>query len=159
MIEIKLTQSKTAMIDDIDIDLSILKWFTIKQGIQFYACKGHKHVRMHRLILERILKRTLMPGEFVDHIDHNGLNNQRSNLRLATKNENCQNRTPNKTENQTSIYKGVIWHKGKQQWQSRIRIKGKRIYLGYFKLEKDAANAYNQAAKIYHGEFACINKT
>lgn len=82
-------------------------------------------------------------GMVVDHIDGNGLNNQRENLRVVTYRQNCQNRhTP-----KTSIYPGVSWCKYKKRWFASIKINGKNRKLGRYNLEIDAYNAYTDALK------------
>jgi hypothetical protein len=97
----------------------------------------------------------MMNGKYIDHLDGNGLNNQRSNLRFATKSENGMNRQ--KQENTTSIYKGVSWHKHNRKWVAYITINGKRSHLGYFISEVDAAKVYNQKAIELFCEFANLN--
>lgn len=94
------------------------------------------------------------PGFIVDHRDHEGLNNTRTNLRLATRSQNsCNNK---KTRGRSSKYKGVSRDK-RGYWRAKIHFKGKHIFLGYFDNEIDAARAYDKAAKELHGEFAVLN--
>jgi hypothetical protein len=96
------------------------------------------------------------PGCQVDHINHDTLDNRRSaNLRLATASQNQGNRKLQ--VGCASQYKGVCWHKNHNKWMSRITINKKVIYLGYFQDEIEAAKAYDEAAKIYFGEFALMN--
>jgi hypothetical protein len=92
----------------------------------------------------------------VDHDNHNGLDNRRSNLRLVTHAENQQNcrKTISKT---TSRYKGVDFVKATGLWRARIVVNGKRLFLGSFTDEIDAARAYDAAARKYFGEYACLN--
>lgn len=106
---------------------------------------------MHRVIIEA-------PDEmFVDHINHNGLDNRRSNLRLATRSENTQNRRKISTKTR-SRYKGLSLHKERRKgWSARIRVKGKSKFLGFFADEIEAGKAYDRAARKYHGEFAVLN--
>lgn len=105
-------------------------------------------IRLHRAILSP-------PKEkIIDHIDHNGLNNKRSNLRICTVTQNAANRRKGKG---SSIFKGVYWYKRHQMWQARIRHKGKALHLGYFNDEPEAAKAYDKAAKEFWGEFAKLN--
>ena len=97
-----------------------------------------------------------LPGFVVDHIDHDGLNNSRPNLQLATRSQNAYNRR--KTSSKcTSKYKGVCFNKREGKWISSIKVEGKRIYLGYFDNQIDAAKAYDKAAKEYHKNFAVLN--
>ena len=106
---------------------------------------------MHREILNA------PAGVLVDHINHNGLDNRKANLRLATRAQNCWNRKKPKMRKCASRFKGVGWHKGNKKWVSRIRFNGRRISIGYFNDEVEAAKSYDEAAKKYHGEFAVLN--
>lgn len=92
--------------------------------------------------------------EIVDHKDRNPINDRIENLRAANHTQNSVNCSSKK--NSSSKYLGVNFKNGKY-WQANIRINGKKTYLGYFKTEEDAALAYNEAAKIHHGEFANLN--
>ena len=107
-------------------------------------------IKMHREILKP--PRCL----FVDHINHNGLDNRKANLRFATRTQNNWNRIHHK-QNSSSRYKGVAWHKHTKMWAARIGVNGRRIALGYFDNQIDAAKAYDKAAKKHHGEFAVLN--
>jgi len=91
----------------------------------------------------------------VDHRDHNGLNNQRCNLRQATNQQNSRHQR--KTIRNTSGFKGVSWVKYKCKWSARIWTSDKRVFLGYFNDKVAAAKAYDRAAKKYHGKFALTN--
>lgn len=100
----------------------------------------------------------------LDHIDGNGCNNQLENLREAVQLEN--NRNMRKQEGCSSKYKGVSWHKREGKWCARIAAGEllpngyhKRIWLGYFEDEIEAAKAYDRAAIKYFGEFAKLNFT
>jgi hypothetical protein len=95
-------------------------------------------------------------GFVIDHLDGNGLNNQRNNLRICTVSQNSMNR--NKTVKNKSGFKGVIWWERNNTWKAEIRHNKNKIYLGYYKNIIDAAKAYNAAALKYHGEFANLNK-
>jgi hypothetical protein len=96
------------------------------------------------------------PGMFCDHINHNGLDNRKANLRPATHTQNVWNRRKFKPHSR-SKYKGVDKANDMKRWRARIRVNGKRIYLGSFKTELAAAKAYDQAARKYHGDFAAVN--
>lgn len=108
-----------------------------------------RFIYMHNEIMQP------QPGFIVDHKDHCGLNNTRKNLRIATRSQNtCNNK---KSRGQTSRYKGVCVSKEKGKFRATIMSNGKRIHLGYFKNEIDAAKAYDAAARKYHGDFAVLN--
>jgi hypothetical protein len=132
------------------------KWEISGNDNKFYAVRNVKAgssrtttVRLHRLILNA-------PQDLVvDHINGDSLDNRRANLRLATHSQNCCNKK--KRENTSSRFMGVCFEKSKNKWCVRIRHSGKRIWLGRFDSEIDAAKAYDEAAKKYHGEFARLN--
>lgn len=106
--------------------------------------------RMHRVIMERILGRKLLTKEKVDHIDFNGLNNRRENLRIASHRQNSTNRRLNK--NNKSGYRGVHLTEG-GAWKASIGHKGRCIYIGRYSTERDAAIAYDAVAKVLFKEF------
>ena len=92
----------------------------------------------------------------IDHENQNGLDNRRTNLREASKAENNRNRRKIAGRG-SSIYKGVMWYKDRRKWYASIEVNGQKIFLGYFDSEIEAAKAYDEAAKIYHGGFASLN--
>jgi hypothetical protein len=123
---------------------------TTKKGRQYaQASRNPKTFLMHRLIAEA------PRGCIVDHVDGNGLNNKKNNLRLCTYSDNASNKTPKKGG--SSRYLGVSWVSKKKSWVAQIFKNGKPFYLGGFKVEKDAALAYDRAAKEIHGDFARLN--
>ena len=148
MKEIQLTQNKVALVDDCDFDfINQFKWYANKLGAKsWYAIRGSDKVPMHKLIL---------PGGMVDHRDRDGLNNQRGNLRYATKAQNAANSVI--TGNFSSKYRGVYKLKTCKRWEAYIHLDNKKKSLGLFKTEIEAALAYNNAAKEYFGEFANPN--
>lgn len=157
MREILLTKGKVALVDDADYEyLSQFKWQAQarKCGI-WYAYRtlpcSHSIIAMHRDILKTA------KGLDTDHIDGNGLNNQRSNLRECTHAENIHNQKVRLCENKSSKFKGVRWDKDRNRWRVEIKLHGKAIYVGRFISELQAALSYNEAAKKYHGEFARLN--
>jgi hypothetical protein len=145
-----LTKGYVTIVDDETYKwASQLKWYAQEDRNNLvYAKHGYPRVSLHRLILGA------QPGEFVDHIDGDGLNNRKRNLRICTNSENSMNRRPQKG---TSIYKGVYWHKDNKKWRARIRLNGKLIFLGYFNNEITAARAYDKKARELFGEFANLN--
>ena len=146
-----------ALIDDDDYDeVSKYKWYTKKTTNVKYATRWFivdnkiKIEYMHRFILK------VKNGFDVDHINHNGLDNRKKNLRVCTRSQNNMN--SRKRKNQTSKYKGVYYNKRDNKWVSQIRHNKKTICVGCFLNEIDAAKAYNKAAKKYYGEYANLNK-
>lgn len=165
MRKIKLTQNKVALVDNADYDyLNQWKWCASYSGSIFYALRAvrpsgfsssgerRRNLYMHRVILG--LK--FGDRKQIDHIDGNGLNNQRSNLRFCSQLQNNQNRRKRQT-GAISDYKGVNKCPNSPNWNAHIRFNGKKRHLGCFELEKDAAVAYNKAALKYFREFARPN--
>jgi hypothetical protein len=91
----------------------------------------------------------------IDHRDGDGLNNRRSNQRLATNTQNAQNRTTR--ADSLSGFKSVSWHKLVKKWNARLCINSHEMNLGWFETKEAAAAAYNRAASRYFGEFARLN--
>jgi len=112
--------------------------------------KKTKSIKMHRQILK--IKDKL----FVDHINGDGLDNRKANLRAATALQNSWNmkKVGIKT---SSRYKGVIWNKQVKKWSVQMNVYRKSRFLGYFDNEVEAAKTYDEAAKKYFGEFAMLN--
>jgi len=151
---IKLTQGKFALVDDEDFEwLSQWKWYAQKSCNIFYA-KTHIYKNDKRTTIG--MHSLLLNAKQIDHKDGNGLNNQKENLRACTHSQNQMNMRP---IGGSSKYKGVCWYKRYKKWRSQIRVNGKKIHLGYFDSEEDAAGAYDDAAKIIFGEFARFNLT
>lgn len=155
MKQIPLTRGKFTLVDDVDFELlSQWKWFAQQSGKMFVAARGQRQpgathptmIYMARFIL------AAPSGLLVDHKDGDPLNNQRSNLRLATHAQNARNRKGNRKNK----FKGV--HSVGTRFEARIRVATKLIYLGSFVSAELAADAYNRAALLHHGEFASLNK-
>lgn len=105
---------------------------------------------MHREIIH-------IPEHLVcDHINRNGLDNRKANLRPATVSQNLCNRTKTKAKTR-SKYKGLEWDKTQRKWRARIQLNGRKIHLGSFANEIDAAKAYDKKARDLFGQFACLN--
>lgn len=158
MKHIPLTQGQQAIVDDADFDwLNRWKWRALKSGKTFYASRAvqrglrRKTIYMHRFILG------LGDGDTreADHIKGDGLDNRRSNLRIATHAENSANRRLSK--NNTSGYNGVSWRKREKKWRAQIKVGQKHISLGRYDDPIDAARAYDKAARKHFGEFARTN--
>ncbi len=162
MREIPLTKGYVAIVDDEDYAaLAGDRWFVIDQGLRRYAWRWEyardgrgtrRRLIMHRLIVQA-------PSHLeVDHIDGDGLNNQRSNIRLCSKSQNQGNQ---RIRSGTSRYKGVHWSAGKLKWEAKIKVSvdGRKLtrYLGRYADEAEAGRAYDAAARERWGEFARCN--
>jgi hypothetical protein len=157
MKEIKLTNGGVALVDDEDFDdLNKHKWFSHKERNTAYAWRNEKKgfrqygkVKMHRQILNP------KKSEHVDHINGNGLDNRRDNIRVCTAQQNQMNRHNHSSH--SSIYKGVSYHKQNDRWRALIHLNGKPISLGCYSTPEAAAIAYNEKAIELFGEFARPN--
>lgn len=145
---IKLTKGYEALVDDCDYKyLSKFSWRVHISKYTQYAKRSSKSIYMHREILK------LGKSAEVDHINHNGLDNRRSNLRISDKSTNAANR-----KNTLCQYKGVSFQSGRSKpYRVRIKINQKSIELGSFVDLKEAVQAYNKAALLAFGSFARIN--
>jgi hypothetical protein len=150
---IKLTYGKFAIVDAEDYErLSKYKWCAVEKARNWYAKtldKDGKRLSMHRIVAGA------PKGLLVDHINHNGLDNRKPNLRLCTSIQNQQNKRPR--SGCTSKYKGVYWHKDRKKFCAKIHLNKKAIHIGYFKDEIEAAKAYDKKARELFGEFAYLN--
>lgn len=149
-----------AIVDDCDSDLALQNWFVFIAINTVYAIRFEyqtttqkSDVRMHRVIMERIIyPRKLEKDEYADHINGDGWDNRRSNLRVATRSQNNVN-TKRRKDN-TSGQKGVSFSKQTGKFLAYISSNGnKRIRLGLFDKLEDAIKARQDAEKLYHGEF------
>jgi len=137
-----------AIVDDEDFErVNKLNWTRQVKGALHYAT--NKGCLLHRFILNVTGK------TFIDHINGNGLDCQKHNLRIATLSQNMMNRRSIKKT--SSKYKGVYWHKVGKKWNARITLNNTRYHLGLFTSEEEAALVYNLKAKELFGEFARIN--
>lgn len=154
MRKIKLNNHRHALIDDSDYPLiSQFRWHVVHPYRKcFYAGTQHngRLVLMHRMILGA------NKGQLIDHINHNGIDNRRKNLRFCTPTQNCMNKTKRHCKNDTP-YKG-IYRGYKGTWRACIRLSNVTIHLGSHKTQEDAARAYNKEAKRLFGKFAHLNK-
>ncbi|MFC1739277.1 5'-3' exonuclease H3TH domain-containing protein, partial [Planctomycetota bacterium] len=156
---IPLTQGKFAIIDPDDYNrLSKHKWYAVKNDRAFYVARAvkNKEGKQHQISMHRCVIK--VPDNIrVDHINHNGLDNRKKNLRPATSTQNARNRAKYNNRIFSSKYKGVTWHKGHKKWQAQIRVNSRPIFLGSFKDELLAAKEYDRAAGKYFEEFAVLN--
>ena len=143
-----------ALVDDEDHGLvtSVKEvWFVHKYGHAQASIwgDGKTHgILMHRLIMNAPV------GMDVDHINGNRLDNRKINLRICTR---AQNRKNCRSRGGSSRFKGVTWDKSKKRWTAQIQSDKKHYLIGRFKKENEAARAYDVAALVLHGEFACLN--
>lgn len=148
-------KDKEILLDDSDYDyFSKFKWYLQYSGKNVYAQTKilvggvFRTTYLHRLITD------CPTGMVVDHINGNGLDNRRENLRICTHRDNCRN-TDSRTG--TSKYKGVSWHESRNKWTAQIHADGVKYHLGYFMSEVVAAKAYNKAAEEFHEGYARLN--
>lgn len=145
--QIPLTRGRVALIDDADLPLvSQYRWQYHRNGYAVTTLNRRK-VYLHRMIMNA------QPGQIVDHLDRNPLNNTRANLRFVTAQQNGQNRR--KTSRCTTGFKGVGYERGK--WRARIRANDQNIHLGLYNDLKTAALVYDCAARRLFGHFAYTN--
>lgn len=153
MKEIKLTQGYVALVDDEDFEyLNQFSWHADKSKTNIYASRK---ITVNGKRINQRMQWDVMGNKWCDHIDLNGLNNQKSNLRKCTKQQNNMNQKPRK--NSSSKFKGVSWKKKINKWQSQIEFNKKGIYIGVFQSEIEAAKAYDKKALELFGEFAWLN--
>lgn len=148
--EIPLTRGKVALVDDEDYErLSQFHWYAQKIHNVYYGGR-HTHLPQPRGVI--YIHREIMvppPGFMIDHIDGNGLNNQKSNLRIVTNRENLQNYHVKKA----SKFPGVMkTNRKKNPWQSKIQVNKKIQHLGVFPTEEAAYEAYKNAVKEFTGK-------
>lgn len=150
--KIPLTKNKYAIVDDEDYErLSQWKWhFDGVYARRSTPDKDKKCVNMHRLLCD------FPVGKQIDHINGDQLDNRKCNLRICTRQQNHWNRSINLSP-KSSKYKGVYWENERQKWRAYIYKNNKRINIGRFLTEQEAANAYNKYAINMFGEFARLN--
>jgi hypothetical protein len=158
-VNIPLSQSRVSKVDEEDLDLvGDCSWSFKMSGTKGYAYRlgprpERKSVYLHREIGIRLFGSCIR----IDHVNGDGLDNRRVNLRPASVSQNAQNsqkwRKPT-----SSKYKGVYFSKANQRWAAMIGLNGRKTFLGYFENEADAASAYNLAAHEMFGQFALLNQ-
>jgi hypothetical protein len=111
-----------------------------------HICIDRKHYKASRLAWLYVYGH--MPSSYVDHVNRIRTDDRISNLRLASANENSQNRKMN-SKNKSGI-SGVSWHKRTSKWTAQIMVNGEKIYLGIFETIEDAAAARSSAKEKYH---------
>lgn len=151
---IELTQGRVAKVDDEDYSrLAMHSWYYHAAG---YAARDvwedgeRRTIYMHRAIMDP------GPGQEVDHINGDGLDNRRENLRTCSHQENIAARSSSGRPG-SSEYLGVSWSEATGKWRARIRHNYDEIHLGVFESEEEAARAYDRKALELRGEFATLN--
>ena len=150
--EIELTQGKVAIVDDDTYEeLNKYNWFAHRNSNTYYADRRGKQlegdlVSMHR----QILGLKYRDGKIADHINRNGLDNRRSNLRVVSRSGNQHSRRVSK--NNVSGHNGVFWLISRRKWEARIKVNNRSIHLGFFEDIKDAVEARRQGELKYWGE-------
>lgn len=151
--------SYTILIDDEDLALVKRFSWTVSNlsGYNYALSNGSDRIHMHRLIVKNFHGN--IDGLVIDHINHNTLDNRRANLRPCTSHQNSMNRRVDcpQTQNSSSKYKGVLWLKRAKKWRACVGYRNRKIQIGEFALEVDAARAYDQMARFLFKEFACLN--
>lgn len=152
---ITLTQGRKALVDDSDYArVSEYKWYYSNTGYAYHGtCKKGKRetLLMHRFILNA------PKNKYVDHINHDTLDNRRCNIRICSHQQNASNVLPHRRA--ISRFKGVGLRKdiSVNKWQARIYVRGTHKSIGFFKTEIEAAVAYNKEAAKMFGRFAWLN--
>jgi hypothetical protein len=156
----KKARGRVALVDDEDYEMvSQYRWridereFDGRRPSGPYAITTARTSDGHRTLLS--MHKLITGYAMTDHHDHDGLNNQRSNLRQATDSQNQANRRAHLSG--ASAYKGVFWCSRRRVWRASIKCHGKRKYLGTFRSEVNAAVTYDAAARMLFGEYAALN--
>jgi len=151
-----------AIVDEEDAELvSQFRWRPYKSRYGHDLFYAFTNRRMDTRLTDNMLMHRLVMGlskhdPDVDHVDGDGLNNSKSNLRTCTVSQNQANRHTLRAD-KSSVFRGVTWHKQISKWQAQVKVNGRSLYLGCFESEVDAAIAYNKAALQHFGEFARLN--
>lgn len=156
-VEIPLTQGKVALIDAEDTE-RVLKyqWHACHRPPNWYAATSAERRRGRVIYLHRLITNA-KKGEHVDHINGDGLDCRRENLRICT---NAENRRNMRVQRGESRFKGVARCRtsATRVWEAYIWFNNRKIALGNYETESEAARAYNAAALKYHRDFACLNE-
>jgi hypothetical protein len=158
MKRIPLTKNEFAIVDeDLYEHLSKHKWYanTPRKGNKYAERTELRNGKKNRILMHRYILGESVNGKMVDHINGNGLDNRRSNLRVCTHSQNQKNQRRYATNR--SGFKGVHFSRERKKWRAMIDVDCKKIHLGYFEDIYHAANAYDIAARTHHKEFANLN--
>lgn len=160
---IRLSNGEECLVDDEDFDmLSSINWFpkVAERSSTYATCNTNKKYGLAKSSMHRVVMKA-EKGQYVDHINGNGLDNRKENLRLCTNSENLRNRNK-RNKKDSSKYKGVskMVPKGPNHsklWRSYINLNGKQYFLGNYYSEEEARQAYDNAVVLHHGKFAKKN--
>jgi len=145
-----------AVVDEADYEeLSQFRWFVARGGNTFYVQRDVRRAD-GTWTTEKMHRRLMPDAQSVDHVNGNGLDNRRVNLRAATNSQNMANRR-GPQRNNTSGYLGVTWHKRAGKWRAQVQHKGRYYYVGLFNCPTVAALHRDKLARELHGEFAALN--
>ena len=147
-----------ALVDDDDYEkVRVLRWYlgreanpTNWQAVTFTRKPKRTVTALHRMVMNAT------PGTYIDHIDNNGLNCQKSNLRFCTQSQNVAR--SRRFKKFSSKFRGVYWYTSGRGWRASVKKDGKKHFAPrIYESEVEAAKAYNILAKHYHGQFAVLN--
>ena len=143
--------NKQFVFDSEDFEkVSKYHWYEESNGyIRSSGKKKEDKIHIHRLIMG------FPYGMNIDHINHNTLDNRKSNLRIVTTSQNAMNRI--KSSNNTSGVSGVVWVKSRNKWKSQIKFNGQLIFLGEYDKFEDAEKRRKQAEEEYFGKYSYDN--
>jgi hypothetical protein len=151
MKQVQLSNGGFATVDDEDFHRTEGRsWWRTPGG---YAAT-ERNKREGRVLLHWLVMGRPKIGE-LDHINGNGLDNRKANLRIVTRQQNAMNKGPNK--NNTTGFKGVCFDKSRGKYIVGVKVNYRRINLGRYETAEEAARVYDKAARKYHGEFARLN--
>ena len=153
---IPLTQGKRVIVDNEDhLFLNQYKWYAKKGYRTYYAARSTRKSKPFTIWMHRVIMNTKHDQE-IDHINGNGLDNRKVNLRICNRQQNMQN--SRKRGKFSSLHKGVSWNPTSKRWAATIGYNYKLLFISNHKTEKEAAKAYNKKAQKLYGKFACANK-
>jgi len=153
MREILLTKGKVAIVDDEDFEeVNKHKWYCMPHRNTFYACRhggNYSIINMSHQIMGNV------DGKVIDHINRNGLDNRRCNLRFCSVSENCRNKKLN--SNNTSGFRGVHWDLKCKKWVVQVQSNYTVVYRALFDDKVEAAMDYDRKARELFGDFVVLN--
>lgn len=151
---VALTKGHEAIVDaDMADVVGHFVWHASVRKHTVYAATGHSTKKLlHRVIASAAFGDGALTGMEIDHVNRNGLDNRRDNLRIVTRSQNMCNAKPRKMS--ASGYRGVTWSKAKSKWLAQIQLHGKKRHVGFYDDPKEAADAYERARAELHGGYA-----